>query len=134
MATKPYTVVLYKNSSHTFGMYIGEDVPSGIYIVTTEVNSPAAKANIQPGDRVLAVNGQLVSSMYKTPRETITEIAKTANSLTLSIEPSNLLQNIDLMPNTNFSNTSYRYISKETNGIDHDLEKYLFVFFVFNKK
>jgi C-terminal processing protease CtpA/Prc len=108
-------------------MYIGEDVPSGIYIVTTEVNSPAAKANIQPGDRVLAVNGQLVSSMYKNPRETITEIAKTADSLTLSIEPSNLLQNIDLLPNTNFSNTSYRYISKETNGIDHDLEKYLFV-------
>ncbi len=129
MATKPYTIVLYKNSSHTFGMYIGQDVPSGIYIVTTEVNSPAAKANIQPGDRVLAVNGQLVSSMNKNPREMITEIAKNSNSLTLSIEPSNILQTIDLSPNTDFSNTNYRYISKVTNGIDLDLEKYVPSFF-----
>jgi len=131
MTTSPFTVVLHKNSNHSFGMYIGEDIPTGIYIVTTETNSPAANANIQPGDRVLAVNGQLVSSMPKNAKEMIIQIANKAESLTLSIQPTNLLKTIDPLLTNHFSNDNYQYISQQNNDINPDLEKYVYFCFFF---
>ena len=62
MTTKFRTVVLRKRSNqHRFGLYISDDIPSGVYIVTIEHNSAAMEAGLQPGDRILAVNGQLIS-------------------------------------------------------------------------
>jgi predicted metalloprotease with PDZ domain len=159
MSTTPYTVVLRKNPNQdSFGIYIGEDVPSGVYIVTVEPNTSAANSNIQPGDRILAVNGQLISSMTMNPREMVTQIASKAESLTLYMEPSDLLQSLDISLNNNFSNNktfdlpssnnfslnktfdllsrnnfsnnnNYQYVSEESNGIDRELEKY-FLFII----
>lgn len=132
MTTTPYTVVLHKNSSQkNFGIYIGEDIPNGIYIVTLEPNSPAAHSNIQPGDRVLAVNGQLLSQISTNPKEFVLHIANTTESLTLSLESSDLLKFVDYpsINNNISSNKPYRYVSEQSNGIDPNLEKYILVFF-----
>jgi len=121
MIAKPRTVVLHKRPDyHSFGIYVGEDVPVGIYIVTIEPNSPAVDANIQPGDRILAVNGQLVSSMLTNPKDMLVQTAANAQSLTLTIQSTNILETINLIsPN----NSNYQYTSKQNNDIDHELER-----------
>ena len=97
------TVVLHRRSDHAgFGVYIGEDVPAGLYIVTVERNSPASDANIQPGDRVLAVNGQLVSTMKNNPKEMLIRAATNAQSLTLTIQSTDVFRSLDI-PLTNSS-------------------------------
>jgi membrane-associated protease RseP (regulator of RpoE activity) len=121
MKTISYTVVLHKRfNNDNFGVYIGEDIPSGIYIVTIEPNSPAANAKIQPGDRVLAVNGQLVSSMSMNPKEMMIQIANNAESLALSIQPSNILQVLGI----GSMNDNDQDLPPQNKGIDRDLEKY----------
>jgi len=122
------TVVLHKRPDHDgFGVYIGEDIPSGLYIVTIERNSPASDANIQPGDRVLAVNGQLVSSMLKNPKEILTKAASHAESLTLTIQSNNILQTLDLTSTNNGKDNNDHSVkqnsSKRTSAINLDLEK-----------
>ncbi|MBX7154201.1 MAG: PDZ domain-containing protein, partial [Bacteriodetes bacterium] len=67
-------------------MFIGEDVPSGLYIVTVERNSPAELANVRPGDRLIAVNGQLVESMKPNPREIIAQEANKSETLSLRLQ------------------------------------------------
>jgi len=95
------TVILHKRPDHSgFGVYIGEDDPSGLYIVTVERNSPASDANIQPGDRVLAVNGQAVSSMPRNPKETLIQAASNAQSLALTIQSTDIFQALNI-PLTN---------------------------------
>ena len=97
------TVVLHKQPGQTgFGVYIGEDIPSGLYVVTVERNSPAADANIQPGDRVLAVNGQSVASIPTNPKEVLVNAAANAQSLTLTIKSTDIFQTLNL-PLTNSS-------------------------------
>ena len=116
MTTVPYTVVLQRNPDHQyFGLYICEDVPSGVYVATVDRNSPAAKANIQPGDRVLAINGQSVSSMTLDPQGMIIQIANRSTSITLDIQPSDILSLIGLEPVPSQPNFSH----------DFDLDKYL---------
>ena len=87
------TIVLRKRTHQsTFGLYLADDYPRGIYIVTIEQNSPAADAKIQPGDRLLAVNGHWVRLMLNNPKETIYQIAQYSQSLTVTIQPSNLVE------------------------------------------
>ena len=121
------TVILRKRANHpTFGIYLAEDVPSGIYIVTIEPNSPAAEAQIQPGDRLLAVNGQAVSAMSSNPKHRIAKIAQTARSLTLMIQSMHLLDVIEtFFPDEGYSTTYHppSYPSQESIVFDHDLEK-----------
>jgi C-terminal processing protease CtpA/Prc len=122
------TVVLHKRPDHDgFGVYIGEDIPSGLYIVTIERNSPASDANIQPGDRVLAVNGQLVSSMSKNPKETLMKAASNADSLTLTIQSNNILQTLQIKSTNDYQNNNDHSVkqnsSKRTSAINLDLEK-----------
>ncbi|CAF4638697.1 unnamed protein product [Rotaria sp. Silwood2] len=120
------TVVLHKRSDQQFfGLHFGDDIPSGIYIITIEPNSPAAEANIQPGDRVLAVNGQLVSQISRNPRETVLKIARHVQTLTLTIQPSNILEFIDESSTNNFYNSYYRYSSNQNQDIDRNLESYI---------
>jgi C-terminal processing protease CtpA/Prc len=91
------TVVLHKRPDHNgFGVYIGEDVPSGLYIVTVERNSPASDADIQPGDRVLAINGQAVSSMSTNPKDTLIKAATNSQSLSLTVQSTDIYQTLDI--------------------------------------
>jgi C-terminal processing protease CtpA/Prc len=101
------TVVLHKRPEHSgFGVYVGEDVPSGLYIVTVERNSPASDANIQPGDRVLAVNGQAVSSMATNPKDALIRAATNAQNLTLTIQSTNIFQTLDIPLQNNTNNNT----------------------------
>ncbi|CAF0818550.1 unnamed protein product [Adineta ricciae] len=122
-----YTVVLHKNPGYpNFGIYIGDDVPYGLYVVTTEPNSPAAQANIRPGDRVLAFNGQQVSSLSRNARDILVQTAATAQTLTLSMEPSDSLDGINIRPNsTVVYRETYPNSSQTTNFINNDLESYI---------
>ncbi|CAF4845262.1 unnamed protein product, partial [Rotaria sp. Silwood2] len=82
MITAQHTILLNKCSGqHSFGIYMSGHRRSGIYIITMESNSPAADANIRPGDRVLAINGQPVSKISK---KIFLKIANNAQSLILS--------------------------------------------------
>lgn len=93
-------VVLHRHPGHNgFGIFIGEDVPSGIYIVTVERNSPAEQANIQPGDRIIAVNGQLVSSMTTSPKEVIANEAGKSQSLSLRIRSTDIFETLNSQSN-----------------------------------
>lgn len=123
-----HTVVLHKRPDHEgFGVYIGEDIPSGLYVVTVERNSPASYANIQPGDRVLAVNGQLVASMSMNPKEMLIKAAGKADSLTLTIQSTNILQSLDIpAPNSYQDNNDYskkKQPAKQTLPVNSDLER-----------
>jgi hypothetical protein len=112
-----YTVVLHKRSNHrNFGVFIGKDVPKGFYVVTVEPNSPAADANIQPGDHLIAINGQLVSSIPENSIEMIARILSQAESLTLSLQSSDILKLAGIFS----MNHNHEYTSSDTK----DLEKY----------
>lgn len=134
------TVVLHKRSDQqSFGAYIGEDVPSGLYVVTIEPNSPAWEANVQPGDRIVAVNGQSVSSMHRNLKEIITKLAKNSQTLTLSLKSTSVLDDFMTVPTnpssnildglTTSSTSKYGYYddhqdTKNTNNvINHHLER-----------
>lgn len=118
-----YTVVLHKRFNHqNFGVFIGKDVPTGFYVVTVQPHSPAADANIQPGDHVLAINGQLLSSMPENSIEMITQISNQAESLTLSLLSSDILKLTEI-PSINYDNG---FASPEND----DLEKYYYYFFL----
>ncbi|CAF1386094.1 unnamed protein product [Rotaria sordida] len=123
-------VVLHKGPDQSgFGIYIGEDIPSGLYIVTVDHNSPAADANIQPGDRVLAINGQSVSSMTKDPKEILFQAATNNQRLTLTIQSTSILQTLNMpltnnyKPDENFH--KQQTSSKRTFDKNSDLESYL---------
>lgn len=91
------TVVLQKKSNqNSFGVYVGQDVPTGLYVVTVETGSPAHHAQIQPGDRVLAVNGQLISQMTGNPKNTLMDLALHSRTLTLTIESTDIFQKLNL--------------------------------------
>lgn len=126
------TVVLRRRPDHdTFGVYIGEDVPAGLYIVTVERNSPASDANIQPGDRVLAVNGQLISSVTSNPKEMVRRAAVNAQTLTLTIQSTDIFRklNIPLTDNSRAANNNttqslrYPHVGQSLNN-NTDLERY----------
>ncbi|CAF1573301.1 unnamed protein product [Rotaria magnacalcarata] len=105
MKPTEHTVVLHKRSDQqSFGLYIGEDYPVGVYIITIEPDSPAAQGNVHAGDRIISVNGQMVSKMATNPKETVSNIAKNAHSLTLSIQPSNIYDLIDKPSTIDFNN------------------------------
>ncbi|CAF0946722.1 unnamed protein product [Rotaria sordida] len=126
MTTRLHTVVLHKRSDqNNFGIYFGDDIPSGVYVITIEPNSPAADANIQPGDSVLAVNGQLISELSKNPREIISEIAKHTQTLTLTIQSSNILQVIDELSTNDFYNNYYQYPTNQSQDIDRNCESFV---------
>ncbi|CAF4096499.1 unnamed protein product [Rotaria sordida] len=126
MTTRLHTVVLHKRSDqNNFGIYFGDDIPSGVYVITIEPNSPAADANIQPGDSVLAVNGQLISELPKNPREIISEIAKHTQTLTLTIQSSNILQVIDELSTNDFYNNYYQYPTNQSQDIDRNCESFV---------
>ncbi|CAF1049546.1 unnamed protein product [Adineta ricciae] len=94
--------------------------------VTTEPNSPAAQANIRPGDRVLAFNGQLVSSLSRNVRDILVRTAATAQTLTLLMEPTDALNGINIRPNsTVVYKETYPNSSQTTNYINKDLESYI---------
>ncbi|CAF4398358.1 unnamed protein product, partial [Rotaria magnacalcarata] len=76
----------------------------GVYIITIEPDSPAAQGNVHAGDRIISVNGQMVSKMATNPKETVSNIAKNAHSLTLSIQPSNIYDLIDKPSTIDFNN------------------------------
>ena len=122
------TVVLHKKPDYSgFGVFIGEDVPSGLYVITVERNSPAADANIQAGDRVLAVNGRLVSSMSGNPREEVIQAASSAESLTLTIQSTDIFQTLNIpLRNSYKENNTYsqpQNSTKETTPMNSNLEK-----------
>ena len=90
------TVVLQKGPNHEgFGLFLGEDVPKGLYVVTVERNSPASEANIQPGDRILSVNGQLISAIPRDPKEFVVRAATNANTLTVTIQSTGMFDTFD---------------------------------------
>ncbi|CAF5068054.1 unnamed protein product, partial [Rotaria sp. Silwood1] len=111
------TVVLHKRSDQQiFGLHFGDDIPYGVYIITIEPNSPAADADIQPGDRVLAVNGQLVSQIFGNPREIVSEFSNRVQSLTLTLESSDILRIIDEPFTNGYYNNYYQYSSNYNQG------------------
>ena len=127
------TVVLHKRSDHAgFGVYIGEDVPAGLYVVTVERNSPASDASLQPGDRVLAVNGQLVSTMKDNPKERLIRAATNAQTLTLTIQSTDIFQTLNIplsnSSRANIDRPNYdQYPTRQvfnTTGNSMDLERY----------
>lgn len=103
LKTSNRDVILQRRINHDgFGIYIGEDVPSGLYIVTVERGSPAAEANLQPGDRIVAINGQSLS-MIRNPKEVLVQAASNSSSLQLTVQTTNIFEELDI-PLTN----SYR--------------------------
>ncbi|CAF2073572.1 unnamed protein product [Rotaria magnacalcarata] len=145
MKPTEHTVVLHKRSDQqSFGLYIGEDYPVGVYIITIEPDSPAAQGNVHAGDRIISVNGQMVSKMATNPKETVSNIAKNAHSLTLSIQPSNIYDLIDKPSTIDFNNNKittnantntntntntnydYRYgAPMQSHDLDQNLENYI---------
>ena len=122
----PRTVALRKRPNFpTFGVYLGNDVPSGVYVVTVQPNSPAAQAKIQPGDRVLAVNDQLVASMPKNAKDMIVDLAHRAQSLSLTIQPTDLFEALDGLLNSNVPVDRPASTFRPSPPIDHELEKYV---------
>ncbi|CAF1027940.1 unnamed protein product [Adineta steineri] len=135
------TVVLERGPEHNgFGLYLAEDVPTGLYVVTVERNSPAANANIQPGDRVLAVNGQLVSSMTENPKDMVVKAAVNSQSFTLTVQSTDIFKTIDMplassfLENNNNNTIKHLYENnlnkpqrpeKRTINATLDLESYL---------
>lgn len=92
------TLILRKGPQQaTFGLYLADDVSQGLYIFTVEPKSPAADANIQPGDRLVAVNGQWIRSMLKNPKQTVLELAQRVRTLTVTIQPSDLLDCLEVL-------------------------------------
>ena len=122
------TVTLRRASEQSsFGVYIGQDVPAGLYVVTVERNSPAAAANIQPGDRVLEVNGQLVSSMSKNPNDLLIKAASQSLTLTLTIQSTDILEQLNIpLANTNHRTSSNpatkKFLSSKALDMNSDLE------------
>lgn len=113
------TVILHRRPDHEgFGVYIGEDVPSGLYIVTVERNSPAAEANIQPGDRVIAFNGQPVASIQHNPKEKLMEAAANSHSLSLTIKSTDLYHSLQL-PLVNSSKTDNNQNQNQNQNVRH---------------
>ena len=108
------TVTLNKKfNQYSFGVYVGQDVPSGLYVVTVELGSPAADAQIQPGDRVLAVNGQLVSQMTGNPKKTLMDLAIQSQTLTLTIQSTDIFAKLNLpSPNLTGQATTSNFISQ----------------------
>ena len=102
-------------------MYIGQDVPAGLYVVTVERNSPAAAANVQPGDRVLAVNGQLVSTMSRNPKDLLIKAASHSLELTLTIESTDIFEQLNL-PLTNSNRATEKFLSSKALDMNSDLE------------
>ncbi|CAF3689986.1 unnamed protein product [Rotaria sp. Silwood1] len=126
MTTIQRTVTLHKRpDQQIFGLRLGNDISHGIYIITIEPNSPAADAYIQPGDRILAVNGQLISQILGNPREIVSELASRVQSLTLTLESSDILRIIDEPFTNGYYNNYYQYSSDYNQGIDYDLESYI---------
>ncbi|CAF3420409.1 unnamed protein product [Rotaria socialis] len=122
-------VVLHRRVDRdAFGVYIGEDVPSGLYVVTVESGSPAAVANIQPGDRVLAIDGQLVSTM-KSPKDMLIQIASNSPTLRLTIQSTNMLDELDVpLRNTHRdkkNDSGSKRSSVQTTDMNADLEGYI---------
>ncbi|CAF1199402.1 unnamed protein product [Rotaria sp. Silwood1] len=123
-------VVLHKRPDHSgFGIYIGEDFPTGIYIVTVERNSPASDANIQPGDHILAINGQLVSSMTKNPKEILCQAATNSETLELTIQSTDIFQTLDIPLINSYKNNENNHkqqkSSQQTFDKNTDLENYI---------
>ena len=122
----PRTVTLRKRPNFpTFGVYLGNDVPSGVYVVTVQPHSPAAQAKIQPGDRVLAVNDQLVSSMPKNAKDMIVDLAQHAQSLSLTIQPTDLFEALDGLLHSTVPVDRPASTVKPSSPIDRELEKYV---------
>jgi len=116
------TVVLQRRSDHQgFGVYIGEDIPSGLYVVTVERNSPAAETNIQPGDRVLAFNGISVASIQNNPKERLIQVAANSSTLSLTIKSTDIYQNLQA-PLMN-SATTNTYNQNPTQNVQHYTSK-----------
>lgn len=116
------TVVLHRRTDHQgFGVYIGEDIPSGLYVVTVERNSPAAETNIQPGDRVLAFNGIPVASIQNNPKERLIQEAANAITLSLTIKSTDIYQNLQV-PLMN-SATTNTYNQNSTQNVQHYTSK-----------
>ena len=87
-----------KGNQNSFGVYVGQDVPNGLYVVTVELGSPAAEARIQPGDRVVAVNDQYVAQMTGNPKRTLMDLAMRSPTLSLTIQSTNIFQQLNLPP------------------------------------
>lgn len=121
MLTSPYDIVLQRTAQHQyFGIYVCEDVPTGVYVATIEPDSPAAKANIQPGDRVIGINGQSVLSLNMNPQQAVIRIAHQSDTITLSIAPSDILKFLGLSSSVD---TNSELFSSKTNAIPQDLEQ-----------
>lgn len=91
------TVILRKqNYGDNFGIYVGQDVPYGLYVVTVDPHSPAAKANVRPGDRVLTINGQSVSNIKGNAKQVLINLAAQVQSISLEIQSTNLFENLDI--------------------------------------
>ena len=54
---KPFLGIIFNNASESLTTYLGNPLPGGLYVVDVYKGSPLAKAGIQRGDMICAING-----------------------------------------------------------------------------
>lgn len=83
-------ILLKKQNETNFGLFLGDDYPTGVYVVSIELNTAAWRSGISPGDKILTVNGVPIRNFGKNGRFFLSKMASKSEILFLTVAPFDL--------------------------------------------